>query len=130
MSSFLTYFPGKILETVKDGVIAIESAHITPAGGTTNNVVVTGVSGKRAVLTAYSLCSSGAATYAWFKSGNTRSLQFVAIPDIAVAALGNPNVSRDFLEFGFIVADVGQNLTVDVGAVRPDISYNYFLYTP
>lgn len=125
---FLRYFPGKVFETVKDGVCAIASGHLQATAATANQALLTAVSGKIIILLQLSMCSRGAASDIALFSASAGTL--IGVWDIPANTVATPNVILPPAPWGIVQSKVGEGLYVNCGAVSVDINYEWIAYTP
>ena len=120
--------PHAMFETQKDGVIAIRTVNVTPAGGAANSLVITAVTGKVIRILDVVASSTGAASSVGFFSGSAaRLIRVIQVPANTVAT---PNVILGPSELGVMTLDVSTGLYVNLGAVSVDLSVNYIIFTP
>lgn len=113
----------------KTGRVTVETAHAAVAGGSSNAVVVTGVSGKRILVLHAVVGSQGGLAVCVFKSNSGgRTLMNLNINDRTLAT--DPQVQIGPSPYGIMHCDLSHSLVVDNAAVGILITVNYILYTP
>lgn len=112
----------------RDGPVRPLSVHVTPVALSTNQNVVSAVTGKHIIVLNGQLSSSGGATYVNFKAGSGGAiLRAAQVPANTVAT---PNVDILGHMWGAFIVPVSTALVVDIGAVRADVSITYVLFRP
>lgn len=118
--------------TDKNGRLLPETVYVSGAAGSSGNVAVTGVSGKR-ILVLYAAITSvtTTATRVYFTSdtgGGARGLCLVSVP---ANNTEDPNTILGPAPFGVLHADAGESLAFSVNAAAgADVSLTYIIYTP
>ena len=120
--------PNKVFQD-QNGVCPIISVVFPSVTVTTNNLLITAVTGKRVLVVGGSAYSNGAFTQLTFRSASGGTAKrSVAIPANTVAAPNIflcPNGLNDSFE-----TNTGEGLYVDNSAVIAILSLNYLVYTP
>jgi hypothetical protein len=124
---YFRYFPGKVFETLKDGVCAPTTFEIELTAATANQSVVAAVADKVIKVLALTCETDGIATYCTLKNGSSGTrLHNIGVPAITVG-VAEP---RQFNPLGWALTGVNTALVADTGGAITRLSITYITYTP